>query len=127
MEMAKIFIQECPLSINGTKESHDNQIPSYNLVGKILYRYLFFSYFFLPGHLSLCTDKYFHIDLARATPPTLLSDTEVHDEVDRSRGVRKETRQLDVSTSLTWDSSQTCGLYLGGLVEEGELVHHEHS
>ena len=27
---------------------------------KILYRYLFFSYSFLPGHLSLCTDTHFH-------------------------------------------------------------------
>ena len=49
-----------PLSLNITKESHDNLISSYNLVGKILYRYLFFSYSFLPGHLSPCTDTYFH-------------------------------------------------------------------
>ncbi len=28
--------------------------------GKILYRYLFFSYPFLPGHLSLCTDTHVH-------------------------------------------------------------------
>ena len=28
--------------------------------GKILYRYLFFSYPVLPGHLSLCTDTHFH-------------------------------------------------------------------
>jgi hypothetical protein len=28
--------------------------------GKILYRYLFFSYSFLTGHLSLCTDTHFH-------------------------------------------------------------------
>ncbi len=28
--------------------------------GKIIYPYLFFSYPFLPGHLSLCTDTHFH-------------------------------------------------------------------
>ena len=47
-----------------------------------------------------------------------MSDTEVHDEVDRSRGVRKESRQLDVSTSLTSAAGHPRDLYLGGCVEE---------
>ena len=69
-----------------------------------------------------------YLDLARTTPPTLVSDTEVHDEVDRFRGVPKESRQLDVSTPLTSAARHLRGLDLGGCVEEvRELVRHERS
>ena len=34
----------------------------------------------------------------RATPPTLVRDAEVHDELDMPRGVREISLQLDVST-----------------------------
>jgi hypothetical protein len=43
-----------------TKNLMITKFPNTISSGKILYRYLFFSYPFLPGHLSLCTDTHFH-------------------------------------------------------------------
>ena len=43
-----------------TKNLMITKFPNTISSGKILYRYHFFSYPFLPGHLSLCTDTHFH-------------------------------------------------------------------
>ncbi len=47
-----------------------------------------------------------------------MRDAEVHDEVDRPRGVREEGRQLNTSTPLTPAAGHLGGCYLGGCLEE---------
>ena len=54
----------------------------------------------------------------RATPPTLVRDTEVYGEVDRPRGVREESRQLDVSTPLTSAVGHLSCRYLSRCADE---------
>ncbi len=54
----------------------------------------------------------------RATFPTFVRDAKVHDKVDRLRGVRKESRQLDVSTPLTPGAGNLGCRYLGGCAVE---------
>jgi hypothetical protein len=54
-----MFIEQSPLNINGTKESHD-KFPNTISSEKNLYRYVFLSYPFPPVHLSLYTDIHFH-------------------------------------------------------------------
>ena len=55
----------------------------------------------------------------RATPPALVRDAEIHDEVDRrARGVHKESSQLDISTPLTPAAGHLRCLDLGDCAEE---------